>query len=167
MKYNYPKFKIIEKSEKEQFEKLLKKQFGVKEIPGILLQRGAERIFIYQGNLEKKEIKELEKTINIERIGIYFGKLVQDKKTQKNELRLSIDGIHILKDQITKNIFEIPDKETLENWMQGNELNIETGFRGFVIMRYKKDFVGCGKASEKKITNFIPKNRRLKEKEII
>ena len=28
-------------------------------------------------------------------------------------------------------------------------------------MKYKDDFLGSGKASEKKISNFIPKNRRL------
>jgi len=32
-------------------------------------------------------------------------------------------------------------------------------------MKYKNDFLGTGKASENKIGNFIPKNRRLKHKE--
>ena len=31
-------------------------------------------------------------------------------------------------------------------------------------MKYKDNFLGTGKASENKISNFIPKNRRLKEK---
>ena len=48
--------------------------------------------------------------------------------------------------------------------MKGNELEIQTGKKGFLIIKYKNDFLGCGKASEPKITNFIPKNRRLKEK---
>ena len=52
----------------------------------------------------------------------------------------------------------------LEQWMKGNELNISSGLKGFVVMKYKNDFVGTGKASAEKITNFIPKNRRLKEK---
>ena len=49
----------------------------------------------------------------------------------------------------------------------GEELQIETGKKDLLILKYKDDFLGCGKASEKKITNFIPKNRRLKSKTII
>ena len=80
-----------------------------------------------------------------------------------NKIRLSIEGVQLLKDQITKNIFEIND-EQLELWMKGNELNIKTGKNDFLIMKHNNDFVGCGKASAEKITNFIPKNRRLREK---
>jgi len=36
--------------------------------------------------------------------------------------------------------------------------------KGFVVIKNQKteDLLGCGKASENKITNFIPKSRRLK-----
>jgi len=47
--------------------------------------------------------------------------------------------------------------------MKGNELEIKTGKKGFLIMKYKNNFLGCGKASELKIGNFIPKSRRLKK----
>jgi len=49
--------------------------------------------------------------------------------------------------------------------MQGSELQITTGKKGYIIIKYKNDFLGTGKASENKITNFIPKNRRLKYKD--
>jgi NOL1/NOP2/fmu family ribosome biogenesis protein len=39
--------------------------------------------------------------------------------------------------------------------------------KGIVAIRYKEDFLGCGKASESKISNFIPKSRRLKLKTTI
>ena len=48
--------------------------------------------------------------------------------------------------------------------MMGSELNIKSGMKGFVIMKYKDELLGTGKASEEKISNFIPKNRRLREK---
>ena len=48
--------------------------------------------------------------------------------------------------------------------MKGSELNLKSGMKGFVIIKYKNEFLGTGKASEEKISNFIPKNRRLKEK---
>ncbi len=154
----YNPLKILNTNEKKEIENKLKAQFGIKSIPGILLKRGAERIFLYQGEFTKQEIKKLDYIkINVERVGVYFCKF------QNNEIRLSIEGAQILKNQITKNIFEL-DEEQAEAWMKGNELNVKTGVKGFMIMKYKEDFLGCGKASEEKITNFIPKNRRLKEK---
>ncbi len=149
--------KIFSKKEKAELLKLLENQFGIKKVDGIFLQRGAERIFIYQGSLEAHEIKKIEATVPIERVGVYFGKY------QNDMIRLSIDGVQIFKDQITKNIFEL-NEEQMKEWMLGRELNLETGKKAFLIMKYKDNFLGCGKASELKITNYIPKSRRLKEK---
>ena len=56
-----------------------------------------------------------------------------------------------------------------ENRENNNERGCELGGlkikKGFVIMKCEDDFLGTGKASENKIGNFIPKNRRLKYKE--
>jgi len=149
---------ILNKHEKQEILNKLKNQFGISKLPGILLRRGAERIFLFQGSLTHKEIKELEHIVPIERAGIYFG------KQQGHEIRLSIDGVHLLKQQISKNTFEL-SKNQVDQWMHGSELNIKPGKKGFVIMTHKEDFLGTGKASEEKITNFIPKSRRLKYKE--
>ncbi len=151
------RFKIFNERDKKGVLEKLNKQFGVTEIPGTLLSRGAERIFFYSGDLDRKGIVELEQTIPIERIGVYFGKFVDEK------FRLSIEGVQILKDQINKNVFEL-DKENADLWMSGSELNVETGFKDFLIIKYGNDFLGCGKASALKIGNFVPKSRRLKIK---
>ncbi|MDE1848827.1 MAG: hypothetical protein KGH55_02240 [Nanoarchaeota archaeon] len=79
-------------------------------------------------------------------------------------IRLSIEGSQILKNQIKKNTFELDEKQA-EEWMSGRELNIRPGTRAFLVMKYKNDFLGCGKASEEKISNFIPKMRRLKNRD--
>lgn len=68
-----------------------------------------------------------------------------------------------MKNQITKNIFELDEKQA-ELWMKGNELEIQTGKNDFLIMKYKGDFLGCEKASELKIGNYVPNNRRLRER---
>lgn len=149
--------KILRIKEKKKIEKSLQEQFGITEIKGLLVKRGEERIFLFQGDLSPKQISELEEKIPLERIGIYFAKMIRD------EPKLSIEGAQILKDQIKKNTFEL-NKEQVEKWMTGQELNIKTGKRSFLIMKYKDDLLGCGKASEEKITNFIPKSRRLKIK---
>lgn len=152
--------KTLNKQEEKEILNALKKQFGITKINGILVKRGAERIFLFQGSLSNKQIQELEYTIPIERVGIYFAKM------QGAYIRLSVDGIHLLKNQITKGIFKL-DKTQMQEWMSGNELNIKNKEQGFLIMKYNTDFLGTGKASENKITNFIPKSRRLKNKEIV
>jgi len=151
--------KILNKQKKQEIEIKLIEQFGIKEIPGEIIMMGKEKLFLFLGSFNKKRIKKMNYFTNIERIGIYFAKI--DERTQ--DIRLSIEGVYILKDQIKKNIFNVP-KELVEEWMKGHELNIKTGKRGFMIMKHENDFLGSGKASEEKIGNFIPKNRRLKEK---
>ena len=149
--------KIFNKKEKQEIEEKLNEQFGIKEIPGQIIMKGREKLFLFSGSFNSRQIKRLEKLTVIERIGAYFAKI--DERT--DTIRLSIEGSQILKDQIKKNIFEIPE-ELLENWMKGQELNVKTGKKGFLIMKYKDNLLGSGKASEEKIGNFIPKNRRLK-----
>ena len=150
--------KILNSHEKKEIEKQLEERFGIKEIPGRIVMRGKERLFLYSGNMDEKEIKKLERASFIERVGIYFAKI------EENEgIRLSIEGTQILQNQIKKNILELDEKQ-LELWMKGSELNLKSGMKGFVIIKYKNEFLGTGKASEEKISNFIPKNRRLKEK---
>ena len=149
--------KILNPREKAEIEKQLEKQFGIKQIPGMIVQRGEERLFLFSGSFSEKDIEKLETCAFIERMGVYFAKIIG------NDIRLSIEGSQILKKQITKNIFELNSKEA-EEWMMGRELPIKTGKHGFLIMEHDSDFLGTGKASEEKIGNFIPKNRRLKER---
>jgi NOL1/NOP2/fmu family ribosome biogenesis protein len=149
--------KILSVEEKKVVKNLLKKQFGIETVPGLMVKKGQERIFLFIGKLHPRDIKNVESGIIIERVGIYFAKI------ENNEIRLSIEGTQLLKNQISKNIFELND-EQLKQWMTGNQLDIATGKKGFLIMKYKDDFLGCGKASAEKISNFVPKTRRLRQK---
>ena len=151
--------KILNKKEKQEIESKLNEQFGIKEISGKIIMKGKEKLFLFSGSFTNNEIKKLEEIVIIEKVGVYFAKI--DERT--NDIRLSIEGSQIFKNQINKNIFEL-NKEQTEQWMKGQELNIKTGKKGFLIMKYIDDFLGTGKASEEKISNFIPKIRRLKEK---
>ena len=150
---------ILNKKEKQEIESKLNEQFGIKDIPGKIIMIGKERLYLFSGSFTEKQILELEKITPIEKVGVYFAKFEE----HSNKIRLSIEGSQILKDQIKKNIFELKDKY-LEDWMKGYELQIKTGKRDFLIIKHNNDFLGSGKASEEKIGNFIPKVRRLKEK---
>lgn len=148
---------ILTQKEKAEIESQLEKQFGISKIPAMLLKAGQEKIFFYSGSFNEQQIKTLEKIIPIERIGVYFA------KEERGELRLNIEATQLLKNQISKNIVEITENQ-VEHWLKGRELEIKTGLKGFVILKHKSDFLGTGKASENKIGNFIPKSRRLKDK---
>lgn len=160
-----PPFKILNEHEKKQIREKLNEQFGITEIKGLLLKRGEDRIFLFQGDIDEKKIREIENEFPVERIGIYFAKVSDTNRSEQNgEIRLSLEGVYILRKQITKNIFNL-DKKQAEEWMLGQELPIATEKHDFLAMKYKDYFLGCGKASAEKIGNFIPKNRRLKYKE--
>ena len=150
--------KILNKTEKASIEKKLMQQYGIESVEGDLAVRGKDKIFLYSGSLDGEDLKRLAKAIFIERIGVYFAK--EDERM--GGIRLSIEGSQILRKQFSKNVFSLNKSQT-EEWMQGRELLIKTGEKGFLIMKNGEDFMGTGKASEEKIGNFIPKNRRLKE----
>ncbi len=160
MKYNPNELKILPQKERIKILKKLKFQFGIEEIPGTLIKKGKEKIFLYTGKLKKEELYLLDKTTFVEAVGIYLA------KEEGENVRLSIEGSQILKDQMTKNIIELT-KEESQTWMMGHEVRIKSGFKGLVAMKYENDMLGTGKASEEKITNFIPKSRRLKDKTIL
>ena len=149
--------KILNQSEKREIEKKLEKQFGIEDIPYTIIMSGKEKLFLFSGSLDEKDIKKIWEIVPVERMGIYFAKII------KGDLKLSIEGTQILKNQIKKNLFTL-DSEQAEEWMMGRDLNIKTGKKGFLVMKYEDDFLGCGKASEEKIGNFIPKSRRLKQR---
>jgi len=153
--------KIIKATEKKKILEELKEQFGITKLPYLLLRFGKEKIRIYSGDLSTEELNVLDKNLRIENIGLYFA------KQQKDGIRLTLDGIQLLKFQITKNILELNDKQA-EEWLKGLDLDLKeisknlTLKKRFVILKNQNEFIGCGKVTEKKITNFIPKERRIK-----
>jgi len=158
--------KILTKQETQEVLEKLNEQFGITQLNGILLTYNYEKIFLYRGSFTEEQIKKIEKIAPIERIGVYLAKFIEEKSGNK-KLRLSIEGSQIFREQISKNIFDL-NEEQMNEWLKGNEINIQIpeDKRNFLIMIYNGEFLGTGKASESKITNFIPKNRRLKEKTI-
>lgn len=148
---------ILNPKQAEEIVQNLKERFGIKKIPGRIMKLGEEKLFLFTGDSTEEEILKLEKIVPVERLGVYFAKIIHD------DVKLSIEGSQILKEQITKNIFSL-DSEQAEKWMMGQELNLKPGMKGFAVMKYKDNFLGCGKASEDKISNFVPKMRRLKSR---
>jgi len=146
--------KILYSSDKKKILKQLEEQYEIKKLPYLLLQFGKEKIRIYSGNLSTDELFKLDKTLRIETAGLYTF------KKQNEEIRLTIDALSPFKNQITKNILEIDNSQALE-WFKGNDLDIKSD-RNFKVLKNQGDFIGCGKSTQERITNYMPKERRIR-----
>lgn len=146
--------KPLQSPQKKKILAQLNEQFGIQELHYLLLQFGKEKIRLYSGSLSKEELITLDKTLRIENIGLY------SINQQQEELRLTLDGIQLFKNQITKNILPLTNQQS-DKWFKGNDLDIQTS-RGFVVLANNREFIGCGKSTGDRITNFVPKERRVK-----
>ena len=146
--------KPLTSSDKKKILNQLNEQFGIMEIPGLIIQFGKEKLRLYTGNLSKEELYHLDNEARIETIGLYFA------KQEQCEIRLTLDGVQFFKNQLKKNILEINDKQA-DDWLKGNDLDIKEDKKWF-ILKHKNEFLGCGKSTGEKISNFVPKERRIR-----
>ena len=144
--------RFLPAGEKKQVMSDLENQFGIKKIPGILIESGKEKTRLFTGSLTREQLVELDKAVRIELIGLYAIK-------KEDTYRLSIDGSYVFEQQITKSIVELTEEES-KQWMRGNDLQKE-GPRGVVVMKFGRFFLGCGKSNGTLIYNYVPKNRRI------
>jgi 16S rRNA (cytosine1407-C5)-methyltransferase len=152
--YGEKTMKPLPSTDKKRIIEKLDKQFGIKKIPQLIILFGKEKLRLYSGNLLKEELYHLNNEIRIENMGLYFAKI------ENEDIRLTIDGVQVLKEQISKNILELTDEQALE-WFKGNDLQIKTDY-SWKILKNKNEFIGCGKSTGEKISNFMPKERRIK-----
>lgn len=145
---------FIRSSEKRKILEELEKQFGIKELPFLLIKSGNEKIRGFSGSLSKEEIEEIRSLINVEIIGQYLMK-------EEHDYRLSFDSAILLKDKITKNVLEI-NAEQFKLWIRGHDLEIKVP-QGTYIISHNGDIFGCGKSNGEKLFNYVPKDRRLRK----
>ncbi len=126
----------------EEVRRLLKEQFGIEELPFRLEERGKGRFYAFTCDFEGSHHR-----------GIYFGTL------ERGGFRLSIDGAALAGRLATKNVVEVSGEEA-ERWMRGEDIEAE-GVRGYVLLKWRDFFIGCGRGDGKRIKNFVAKNRRI------
>jgi len=86
--------------------------------------------------------------------GVYFGKIESDG------IRLTIEGSFLVGPKATKNVVEVGEEEA-KRWLSGEDLEISTEARGWVILKWGLYYLGCGKAKDGIIKNYVPKERRI------
>lgn len=143
--------RILDRKDKKKFLEILKKQFDFKDkLDYIFLINNKNKVFMVN-----KEIANIDlNKIRINSIGLYIAEF------RNNEIRLSIEGSQLIGPKAKKNTIELNEKEAKE-WLKGKDLEKQTKAEGFVILKYKNDFLGSGKVKQNTILNFVPKTRRL------
>ncbi|MCX6741860.1 MAG: hypothetical protein NTX24_01630 [Candidatus Pacearchaeota archaeon] len=163
---------MIKALDKKEIDKKLEKIYGMKLPRGQIIQQSKEKLRIFTGDVSEKELNFLSSIVNVEVIGLYFA--FQKEK----EFRLSFDAL-FLADEATKNILELDDKQFKE-WIAGGEIDIDTNNikhgeddsedsdqsakksdNEYIFLKYHDNVVGCGKVTENRVLNFVPKERRL------
>ncbi|MCK5449722.1 hypothetical protein KAI32_02555 [Candidatus Pacearchaeota archaeon] len=171
------KIHILDKAKKKKFIAGLA-DLGIKKIPELLIRTGSERIRAYSGNLSTEEIMEIWRLFPIEGVGLYVGKDMINRSGVR-DVRLSLDGMHVWKEQLTERVFVLSEEEE-KDWFFGKDIELSSKddpadpkeeqvgkiADGFVSVRSAdgKDFVGMGKIGSegKMLFGFLPKERRRK-----
>ncbi len=146
--------RFLRASETKKILAQLEEQYGIKEIPGTLIQAGDQKLRLFSANMPIEQLTTLNDLTNIENMGMYFLR-------EEHDIRLSFDTPHLLKKEITKSILDISEDE-YKIWIRGNDIPKEG--HGTVLVRYNGDFVGSGKLSQGRLINHIPKERRIRSK---
>jgi len=114
----------------------------------------SDKLYVVSKDAAKIDFSKLR----IDSIGMYFARQSDDG------LRLSIEGSQLVGKIAAKNVLEIDEYE-IKEWLAGQELSTIdmdlTGLSGYVIIKSKNDFFGCGKVTSATILNFVPKVRRV------
>ena len=134
---------------KELIADYLERQFGVNRGDFFRLnlefeERGKRRVYAF---------KRCPLEVPTYHYGLYFGTL------EENGIRLSIEGAFIVGRIAKKNVIELDDDMAMA-WMSGRDLELPV--RGYVILKWRNYFLGCGKGNGKIVKNYVPKERRLK-----
>jgi NOL1/NOP2/fmu family ribosome biogenesis protein len=116
----------------------------------VFLLSSNDKIHVVSRGLEKLDTERMK----IDSLGMYFAAF------ENNELRLSIEGSQLIGPMAKHNVVEFSDEETRQ-WIAGGDIEKDTEWSGFVLIKHNKDFLGTGRVKEKKILNYFPKSRRV------
>jgi len=147
-----PELKILNSKEIKEVYKLIESQWGAKlKLDYGFLENNKSRIFVISKDISKIDAAKLR----INSAGLYFCEI--DRKG----IRLSIEGSQIVGSKASKNVVEL-DEEDTKKLLKGEDLEKECkDCNGFIILKYKNDFLGTGKYVNEKILNYVSKARRV------
>jgi NOL1/NOP2/fmu family ribosome biogenesis protein len=152
------KVELFDNTKKKKVIQILNNNYGITELPWLLIKTSKEKIRAYSGGLSWDELNELAKTIHIELVGMPLCSIIDENA------RINFDAINlpIIKNQIKENFIEITEEE-LKEWIKGNNIERESNLTApFVLVRYKNDFFGVASNRRTFLQNYVPKERRIR-----
>ena len=130
----------------------LKERFGFEgKLDYVFLLSNKERLYVVNPEVASVPLEKLR----INTLGMYFG------EWKRNEARMSIEGSQLIGPHCAKNVLELDDAQTKE-WLKGYDVAYVYADRGYLLVKHGPDFLGCARALDDKLQNFVPKNRRVK-----
>ena len=149
--------KILTSGEKKKILASLKENFGIKELPYLLIRSGKGKVRAFTGAFSLEELKQLSINLRVEFAGLYA------LREEKQGYRVSYDGLFLFKDKITEKIIELDDDQATQ-WLRGKEIQDSSfkGFQGLVALKNRGEIIGTSIAKDGRILNFVPKERRMK-----
>ena len=145
---------ILNTKEKHKIVERLNEQFGISELPFMLIQAGKERLRGFFGSLSPNELKRLSENVRVEVVGSYL------MTEESDGFRFSFDSLFVFKDKIKKNLVEISD-DNAEKWLAGQDIDVEHE-NAWVVLKNKEDLIGCGKVKDGRVKSYVPKERRVR-----
>ena len=158
------KIQVLDNAKKKKFLRELE-VFGLRKISEMLVRTGGERIRAFSGDLSREDVMEIWRLFPIEGVGLYVGKDMINRNGV-HEVRLSVDGMHLWKSQLSGRIVDLSTEQEAE-WFLGRDVEVESDLEeGFVLVKGGDDFIGMGKlgAEGKILYSFLPKERRRRER---
>lgn len=147
---------VLNSRDKKRIKQTLKKQFDSDWMPNKVFFCLNKKEKVYSTNRDTFDVEQ--DILRTNAFGNYFGTIMIDG------FRLSIEGSQLFGPHAKKGILHV-SQEQRDAWIMGHDLEIETKpFEGsYVLICYKGDFYGCGKAKKGTIMNYVPKSRKLKK----
>jgi NOL1/NOP2/fmu family ribosome biogenesis protein len=143
------KLSALNSKEKKHLFNLIKEQFGSEINFDIVFVNTQNKIFVLS------DFKGISlEGLRVNSLGLYLGEL------RNNEFRLSIEGAQLIGMTATKNILVLSDGQA-KRWMAGEDFEVDSSLKGFVLVKHEKEFLGCGKIINGKLLNYVPKERRV------
>ena len=144
-------FNILNTREVKSILSMIRSQFGYTGKIDYAFLRNKDDIYIISRDLAKIDTRKFR----INSLGLYFGEI------KKGILRLSIDATNLIGNDLGKNIL-ILDDEAIFYWLKGDDIPVKTDLKGYVVVKNKQDYLGCGYMKDDVLLNYVPKERRLK-----
>jgi len=116
------KISIMDRAKKKKFIAGIA-DLGMKKIPQMLVKSGQKRVRAFSGDMNKDELYNFWRLLPIEGVGLYVGKDMTNRNGVK-EVRLSLDGMHVWKEQLTERVFVLTESQE-EEWFKGVKLSPE------------------------------------------